>query len=90
MLVGTSGEAMMGRPITAFATVGEERGECVRGEAVSELLFCAVDQQVRPIVGNKKIENVAPSSYDAAALPFEHLHATDLEALAPQELDEFL
>jgi len=87
---GTSGDGFMGRPITAFAAVGQQGANRGCAASVGEMLFCASDLQVRPIVGNKKIENVPPSNYDASTLPFEHLQPADLEAMAAEELDKFL
>ena len=80
------------RPITAFAGGGVEgTGERAQvAVTVGELLFCLSDEQVRPIVGNKKIENVAANTYDAAALPFEHALPPSLEAMASEQLDSFL
>ena len=70
---GTSGEGFLGRPMTSFASVADEGSRAgLVPLPVAQLLFCVSDLQVRPIVGNKKIENVPMSSYDAAALPFEH------------------
>jgi hypothetical protein len=76
--------------MTSFASVAEAGSRtCEVPLPVAQLLFCVSDLQVRPIVGNKKIENVPMSAYDAAALPFEHADTPTLESKAPEELETF-
>ncbi|KNC51741.1 uncharacterized protein AMSG_07810 [Thecamonas trahens ATCC 50062] len=59
---------------------------------VVEHLFAAVDNSVKPIVRNKKIEKLPVLDYDVALLPFEELLPRDVVALkeTPGALEDFL
>jgi serine/threonine-protein kinase ULK4 len=55
-----------------------------------DLLVCAQDTQVKPIIFNRGIEVIEAPTFKASSLPFQPRSAEDVAALPPAELEAFL
>uniref|UniRef100_A0A7S0HXU4 Protein kinase domain-containing protein n=1 Tax=Hanusia phi TaxID=3032 RepID=A0A7S0HXU4_9CRYP len=81
---------MSGRPITAFAAVQAESLRRSTGPSVAELLFFLGDLQVRPIIGNKKIEKMPSLSFDEKSIPFQPMSDDEICSIDDEQFSKHL
>ncbi|CCW68742.1 unnamed protein product [Phytomonas sp. Hart1] len=68
----------------------EQSSEAIRRIPISDLIWCPLDANIRPLWGNKHIERMKAMTFKASEIPFRVIESNNVDKLSERDFESFM